>query len=1181
MPTVSVVVPIHDVEDFLGECLRSLAEQTWTDLEVILVEDSSSDGSRRIAEDFAAGRPGWRVVPIEAGGPGAARNAGIAVATGRYLSFVDADDVVPVDGIERLVTLLEQTGSDIASGMAMRYDGLKTWPSPLQRAAIRETRLRTSIDDVPSLLRDTTVWAKLYRREFWDRVGLTFPEGHLFEDMPVATIAQFEAASVDLLDQPVYWWRIRQSDRQSITQRRTEIANLDDRVLALRTIDEYLRRRPDSGRMKRAHDLKVLRHDFAVHMKALPEADRAFQERFVEVVREYLTTVVPAVLDEIPAHLRLPYHLASRGMVGELVEVMDVARDPARNQLFRRRGLRLYADLPYLFDSSVGVPDSIYDVSRSQPLRTGIADVTWSGDRLVVDGHAYADGSSRRFPWSGICRVQARRIGGSAQRVNQRTRPARRPEVTARVVRQPINYDWSGFISRVDVPALVAASGSLDGDGVDWELLAQVATLSVRKGGRLGCAELQRAPLPRAAFLGDVVAAPRYVENTWLTLQLWRPQVVADQVSLTDGRLSVQARLRPDLSELPLGVRGLGLFRLDALNGIALDLTAGPAGRLEAEIDLRKLGIRDDLVTETDWDLRLMMDDGTPGQRVAAAAGLPDRRWQHGGRMVQTETNDRGALCLRDRAAVPVVTDLTLSRDGLDLAGWLPDGVRLAGVSLQHGDGRTAELTVSQSDRDGDGVRWHASLPADAPAAGPTALRWMHLGRWDAVADLVDDGTGVVRSVPVLARSRVVDEIHGETQVHGVLLWMVVEPTGTLGVQVEDRGPAKIRGPWRARQARRSIYRLARRQPVQDVALFEAWRGKSWADNPQAIYTELRRQHPRQRAVWALTSLATERPRDVEVVVRGSAEYWRLLGRARWVVGNDSLPTSFRRRPGQHYLQTWHGTPLKRLAFDVPDLKIANRNYLREFAVEVAQWTWLISPNPFSSEVMTKAFRYRGPVLETGYPRNDVLSDETAAAERVRAVRARLDLAEDRKVMLYAPTWRDNRFNPNGRYQFDMRLNLERLRHEIGDDWVVLIRGHHILSRDVRISGDLKGFVRNVSTYPDIQDLYLVADAMVTDYSSAMFDYAITGRPMVFFTWDLESYRDELRGFYFDLEQDAPGPLVRTTEEVAAALQDLPALQIAYAERYRRFQERFCALEDGHAAARVVEAVWGGGRPRP
>jgi CDP-glycerol glycerophosphotransferase len=120
--------------------------------------------------------------------------------------------------------------------------------------------------------------------------------------------------------------------------------------------------------------------------------------------------------------------------------------------------------------------------------------------------------------------------------------------------------------------------------------------------------------------------------------------------------------------------------------------------------------------------------------------------------------------------------------------------------------------------------------------------------------------------------------------------------------------------------------------------------------------------------------------------------------------------------------------------------------------------------------------------------------------------------------------------------------------------------------------------VRNVTSYPDIQDLYLVADAVVTDYSSVMFDYANTGRPMVFFTWDLESYRDELRGFYFDLEADAPGPLVRTTGEVADALQDLDRLTEQYAQRYAAFRERFCSLEDGHASRRVVQAVWGDGR---
>ena len=186
--------------------------------------------------------------------------------------------------------------------------------------------------------------------------------------------------------------------------------------------------------------------------------------------------------------------------------------------------------------------------------------------------------------------------------------------------------------------------------------------------------------------------------------------------------------------------------------------------------------------------------------------------------------------------------------------------------------------------------------------------------------------------------------------------------------------------------------------------------------------------------------------------------------------------------------------------------------------------------------------------------------------------RARLGLPEGKRVILYAPTWRDNDYSATGRYLFTMKLDLERLHREFGDDSVLLIRGHQLVSSGID-SSMFGGFVRNVSSYPDIQDLYLVADVLVTDYSSVMFDFVNTGRPLLFFTWDLEEYRDNLRGFYFDFEAEAPGPLLTGTSGVIDALRRLDAVGEEYAERYQAFRERFTGLEDGRTAEPYNERI--------
>jgi CDP-glycerol glycerophosphotransferase len=154
-----------------------------------------------------------------------------------------------------------------------------------------------------------------------------------------------------------------------------------------------------------------------------------------------------------------------------------------------------------------------------------------------------------------------------------------------------------------------------------------------------------------------------------------------------------------------------------------------------------------------------------------------------------------------------------------------------------------------------------------------------------------------------------------------------------------------------------------------------------------------------------------------------------------------------------------------------------------------------------------------------------------------------------------------------------MALDLERLRAAVGEDTIVLFRKHHYIVDPVPATAD--GFVRDVSAYPDGTELMLAADVLMTDYSSMMVDFANTGRPMLFFTYDLDAYEDEIRGFYLDdFVGTVPGPLLRTSDEVAGALQELDAVRGEYADRYSEFRAAFCELDDGHAAARVVDRLF-------
>ncbi len=370
-------------------------------------------------------------------------------------------------------------------------------------------------------------------------------------------------------------------------------------------------------------------------------------------------------------------------------------------------------------------------------------------------------------------------------------------------------------------------------------------------------------------------------------------------------------------------------------------------------------------------------------------------------------------------------------------------------------------------------------------------------------------------------------------------------------------------------------YPLLHKLPLRDSVVFVSWKGKQCGDNPLAIAEELRRRGDDREHIWAVGDYSVPAPDGSRTVLTGTEDYFEALARSAYLIANDDMGGTYHKRDGQVYVQTWHGTPLKRIGFDIDQPQfISGMRYFDVLAEDVARWDLLLSPNPFSTQVMRRAFRYDGEILESGYPRNDVL--HSGGAGRLAAdVRRRIGLPEGKRVVLYAPTWRDNQYYASGRYRFDLRLDLERAWRELGDDHVFLVRGHHHMAEDVP-AGPRPGFAINVTGYPDISQLFLVSDVLVTDYSSVMFDFAPTGKPMIFYAYDLEQYRDHLRGFYFDFEAEAPGPVLATSGEVVSAIADIDSVTARHKADHAAFTARFCPLDDGKAAARVCDRIFGG-----
>jgi CDP-glycerol glycerophosphotransferase len=373
-----------------------------------------------------------------------------------------------------------------------------------------------------------------------------------------------------------------------------------------------------------------------------------------------------------------------------------------------------------------------------------------------------------------------------------------------------------------------------------------------------------------------------------------------------------------------------------------------------------------------------------------------------------------------------------------------------------------------------------------------------------------------------------------------------------------------MRPPGRVPGIRRIPPRVSAVEPR--TVLFDSWRGK-YACNPRAVSEELHRRDPSFRQLWVIEGDEPRLPDYVEPVEPCSFGHLAWLGRAQYIVSNGGMPIYWRKKPNQFYLQTWHGSPLKKFAFDIerPQWPRARR-YLRHFGRDAKSWDLLLSQNSHASRVQRRAFGYGGPILESGYPRNDLLFSPDA--DRVRAeTRRALGLDDGVRAVLYAPTWRDT-------FTFDLELDLGAVADELGPGTVFLLRAHNHVAKTVVPQAHPR--VWNVSGIPDPRELLLAADAMVADYSSIIYDFAITRKPILLFTHDIEHYRDELRGLCIDLEREAPGPMLRTPVELVDALGRLDnGIVRSHREAQQRFVKRYAEFDDGHASARAVEAVFG------
>lgn len=1118
-----------------------------------------------IAAAFAAAPPeGMRVRLLE-GEPAtdlpAARRRGGQEASGSHLLFLEGRDALTAYALSYLWRTAADTHSDLVVGNVHRFNELGAAPSKPHKKLCAKQRFAEDPRAVPALAADPVLGNKLWRREFW----LTLPDHGLHPDDADLELRRcaLSARTVDVLPGPVLLMRERHDTAVPLDK-----GVLTRRLTAMNELAADL-----AGEDRRLWDRTLLQGELQRLILRFQDADPEVRETVVDLVNTHLDHVPAAQLNDLNVLERLLYHLVRKRRTDDVVEVATFAKSvEIKNARVHRRGLVYYIGYPFFEseDPAKAVPREIFRLDDELKVRQKTEDIRWEDGRLHISGRVGIRHLRARKRWQqhlmafAVNTVDRRRV-----RVPVRVRLAaeyRLPDVP-----EAARHDYGGFTVVLD-PAKLRVAGR-------WEPGEWKIELTV----------FNRGLTRRKILSSPVVGAPERPGFQQVAPEVWvRPRWSGDRhlivaVDSTTARVDTHTfegdtgrlTLRGEtVTEAASGATQLRLTRRPGTAVLSYPLTV-EGGRFSVGIGAEDLFGRavtecGGVIRQEEWDVHLV-----DGDQRAATLALPDdvptaayaSDTDH--LELSVQRTSAGHLKLRAGQARCVVDSARWEGRDLHLKGEFTADAELGLVARARGRDEEHVLEVERS-----GTRFAARLnPADMETlSGTLSLAVGGYQLWGRVTG--DDGRTFTTGVEF--SDDLVGDMPLEMKTDERSFTLTSHGQGVPVLQVgSDLHPSE-RGSFAQRRLKEVHYPEQRQEPVVDGVLFDTYTGRQYSDSPQSIYAELRSRegwadYPMS---WLVADGRVNLPDDLGRVRHRGREYYEALARSRFLVTNSRQPVWFHRHPDQTVVQTWHGSMLKRIGFDVENIRGKSRDYFDKLAWETRQWDYLISPSPWATPILRSAFRFEGEILETGYPRNDIFFSphREAVAERTRRV---LGLPEDKKVVLYAPTWRDDKYYTRGKHKLDLHLDLQRMYDQLGDDHVLLVRRHPRVVDSVPIVG--RDFVYDVSLYPEIQELFLITDVLVTDYSSMMFDFANTGRPMLFFTYDLDSYRDNLRGFYFDFEETAPGPLLTESDQVIESLRNIGEVAEQAAPAYRSFVDQFCPLDDGHAAARVVDRVFGQG----
>lgn len=1065
-PTLSVVVPTFNASDFIEKCLSSILAQKGIDLEVLVVDDGSNDDTAEKAKHVAERDGRVTVLTGHNSGPAIARNRGVEAARGEYLTFADADDEVLPSAYAALVDSLERTGSDIATGSYIRIGTAgRSRPKLTARVHARQ-RLAVRLDDMPELLEEPVLWNKVYRRDFWDRHVGPMKSFANYEDQEPVYRALVGAAAIDVLTADVYAWRLADG-RDTRSRRKAKLTDLRAKLEVIESLSRALEHEPDQVRAQ-AYAI-WMGTDLAMHAEYLDTASKRFRKTLCSATNELKKSMPRRAWKLIPAQERLFMWVVATGRLDDIEEILGTRLEETTAVPLEYVEGRWNVAPTYVKRLETRVPSQLLKARQVdfKPVVL-VRNARWVSEGVLeLQGCAYIPGIE---PSEVAVRIQGVMDGATVFDALVESREDNGIDLDAGDPWR--SYAAGGFRVRIDIREIddVSPRGiNLFGVFDAREVRFNAPAVSSAVVGMI-------APSPMVDGQRVTVIADEHDELSIRPVVIPAGHVVAKNVSVHDGTITVTLSSNTD-------VRSMELVHRNEIHQLAVQNRSIFDGGLPVLPDSYMAG------GERIWSLRAHKVDGRVEDVYYDSVDylLPDT-----GR-ARPEPDLDGKVKIAQRAIRVSVTGASSDRDRLMLTGRIDPPQRLRVVLKSSGQTIAPAETMLHAD---GGFTTVYDLTTSGPEGGTVAaMSGGYHVRFGATTETSESWARVAGKLAI----RPVD---------------VFTEWSTIRLEGRATGSVAITAspPWSSKE-RTKYGRFALREkdwgPVSGGILFESFNGKSCNDNPRAIFDVLLEGGVDVPLYWSTRDRTVEVPAGGIPVVEGTAAWHRAVAITKIWINNNNFPHYVRKRVGQYYLQTWHGTPIKRLLGDIPR-RNTPLSYRRIMRKEAASWDLLIAQSENAVKSLRTGLRYNGPICVMEYPRNIRLLRQ---AQNPKAIKESLGLPVSSRVILYAPTWR-NEHREGNRFNWYHEIDPYKLLSD-SETWV-LIRMHH----NMRLLNLASSRVIDVSNHPHVEELIAVSDLLITDYSSIAFDFALTGSPTIYATDHSGQYEKE-RGTYHRVDHES------------------------------------------------------------